>query len=328
MSSEIEANQSDGFSATVAALKNDFGHLGALIKTLGSPALCGEQVTIRAHYLPFRNGKPMSGELLDEIRLYICNFAMSRAEIDAAHAKADISSPQERLIIYNKLREDAADLFIKAQKSTSRNGECGELLLYLLTEWLLEAPQIMAKMSLKTNAQMPVHGSDGIHVKYDGASDKLIFFWGESKFHKTVKSGLSSAVESIASTIKYDKLKEDINLVRRYISLSGLDAKSQQKLVEYLDPLSPDYGKKVDASVCLIGFNFDGFAALDGVPSADLEATFCNLLQVAVAEATELLKELLSDAGVTHHQMEVFFLPVISVDELRIDFQNRIGWKV
>jgi len=327
LSSNVEPDASDPLSSTVAALTNDFGHLSAIIKTLGSPKVCGEQVTIRAHYLPFRNGKPMSGELLDEIRLYICNFAMSRAEIDAAHAKAATASPQERLIIYNKLREDAADLFIKAQKSTARNGECGELLLYLLTEWILEAPQIMAKMSLKTNAQMPVHGSDGIHVKYDIATDNLVFFWGEAKLHKTVKSGLTSAVDSIAGTLKYDKLKEDINLVRRYISLSGLDAKSQKKLVEYLDPLSPDYAKKVDASVCLIGFDFDGFAALDGVSSAELEATFCNLLEAAVTEATVLLKQLLSDAGVTHHRMEVFFLPVISVDELRMDFQNRIGWK-
>ena len=301
--------------------------LSALIKTLGPPVTCNEgRVTIRAHYLPFRNGKPRTGELLDVIRGYICNFALSRAEIEAVHKQALTATPQERMIAYNKLRDEAADLFIRAQKSTNRNGECGELLLYLLTEWILEAPQVMAKMSLKTNAQMPVHGSDGIHIKYDEASDSLIFLWGEAKLHATVGGAIASAVESIASTLEYDKLKQDINLIRRYVSLSGLSTTAQQRIVEYLDPLNPCYEKKVDASVCLIGFNFDGFAKLASVPSSELELTLTNLLNSAIAAAKTDLEARLLAAGVTHHMMDVFFLPVISVDQLRVDFQNRIGW--
>jgi Cap4 SAVED domain len=315
-------------SALVASLQNDFSSLGALIKTLGQPAQClGGNVTIRAHYLPFRNGKPRVGELLDEIRSYICNFAMHRAEIEKVHTSVANATDQERLIAYMKLRDEAADLFIKAQKSTSRNGECGELLLYLLTEWILEAPQIMAKMSLKTNASMPVHGSDGIHVKYDPASDTLIFFWGEAKLHSTVSGAIASAVTSIASTLKYDKLKEDINLVRRYVSLSGLSATAQKRIVEFLDPLSSNYDKKIDASVCLIGFDFDGFGKLAKAPASDLESTFAQLLGTAIISATKDLEDRLAFEGVTHHRMEVFFLPVESVDLLRKDWQNRIGWK-
>jgi hypothetical protein len=193
----------------VASLKNNFSILSALIKTLAPSTTCGGgHITIRAHYLPFRNGKPRVGELLDVIRGYICNFAMSRAEIDSVHQKVSAMTPQERMVAYNKLRDDAADLFIKAQISTNRNGECGELLLYLLTEWILDAPQILAKMSMKTNASMPVHGSDGIHIKYDEALDKLIFFWGEAKLHATVNGAMASAVSSIANTLQYDKLKE------------------------------------------------------------------------------------------------------------------------
>jgi hypothetical protein len=312
----------------IASLKTDFSQLGGLIKTLGKPGHCGGgNVTIRAHYVPFRNGKPMIGELLDVIRSYICNFAMSRAEIDAVHQKAAAGTPQQRMIAYNKLRDDAADLFIKAQKSTGRNGECGELLLYLLTEWILEAPQIMAKMSLKTNSQMPIHGSDGIHVKYDKNSDRLVFFWGEAKLHATVGGAIASAVASIASTLEYDKLKEDINLVRRYVSLSGLSTDAQQRLVEFLDPLSPDYEKKIDTSVCLIGFDFKGFKALSSVHVSNLELHFTALLKTAIASAAKDLEDRISAAGITHHTMEVFFFPVVSVDQLRIEFQNKIGWK-
>jgi superfamily II helicase len=53
-------------SDMIASLKNDFSQLNTLIKSLGTPGVCsGGNVTIRAHYLPFRNGKPMTGELLD-----------------------------------------------------------------------------------------------------------------------------------------------------------------------------------------------------------------------------------------------------------------------
>ncbi|MER8775180.1 DUF1837 domain-containing protein [Mesorhizobium sp. M0977] len=312
----------------IASMSNDFSHLKALIKTLEHTIQCTDKnVQVRAHYLPFRNGKPCTGELLDNIRGYICNFAMSRSEIDLVHKSAATFSPQQMLIAYNKLRDDAADLFIKAQKSTSRNGECGELILYLLIEWILEAPQILAKMSLKTSGQMPVHGSDGIHVKYDPATDGLIFFWGEAKFHATISGAMSSAVTSISSTLKYDKLKEDINLVRRYISFSGLSPGDQTKVVEFLDPLSQQYQKKTDASACLIGFDFDGFAKLKDCDSATLELRFRELLEEALKSAAASLASNLEAAGISHHRMEVFFIPVPSVEDLRIEFQNRIGWK-
>ena len=198
-----EKDDAGTLPAIIASLKNDFSSLSALIRTLGPPATCGGgDITIRAHYLPFRNGKPMTGELLDEIRSYICNFAMSRTEIAKVHELAETATHQQRLIAYTKLRDDAADLFMKAQKSTNRNGECGELLLYLLVEWILEAPQVLAKMSLKTNASMPIHGSDGIHVRYDSLSESLIFFWGEAKFHATIGGALDSALTSIVSTLK------------------------------------------------------------------------------------------------------------------------------
>ncbi|MDQ8730681.1 DUF1837 domain-containing protein [Bradyrhizobium sp. LHD-71] len=314
--------------ALVASLQGDFTSLSKFIRSLGPPAPCGDgDVVIRGHYLPFRGGKPRLGELLDHIRSYICNFALSRAEIQAVHSSVNSMSEQERLLAYVKLRDEAADLFIRAQRSTHRNGECGELLLYLFTEWILEAPQILAKMALKTNASMPVHGSDGIHIKYDPTCDSLIFFWGEAKLHSTVGGALRSAVESIASTLKYDKLKEDINLVRRFITLTGLSPEAQARVVEYLDPLSSNYDKKIDASTCLIGFDFRGFQRLAKVAAADLEAAFCELLRAELATASKTLEGLLKSQKITHHRMEVFFLPVESVDGLRIEWQNKIGWK-
>jgi hypothetical protein len=312
----------------IASLSTDFSELKHVIRTLGSPSKgVVPGVSIRIHYLPFSEGKARIGELLDTVRAYICNFALSRAEIHEVHRSVASASQQERLVAYTRLSTLASDLFIKAQKSTGRNGECGELLLYLLTEWVLGAPQLLAKMSLKTSGQMPVHGSDGIHVKYDSDKDRLIFYWGEAKVHKSVNSAIKAAVDSIATTLKFAKLKEDIRLVRRFVHLTGLSAAAQTELVEYLDPLNSKYDKKVNASVCLIGFDFDGFKRIKGLSQDVIEAEFCKLLDVSVSKASVKLCDELVDAGIHQHEMEVFFLPFESVNRLREEFQNSIGWK-
>ena len=231
------------------------------------------------------------------------------------------------MIAYNKLRDTAADLFIKAQKSTNRNGECGELLLYLLIEWFMKAPQVVAKMSLKTSGSMPVHGSDGIHAKYDDETGKLWFVWGESKLHATMAGALKAALASVADAIKFDKQKTDINLVRRNFDASGLPPGVKQALLDHLNPLRDAYYKKIDVSACLIGFDFPGFATLSGVAPEGLEDVFVDSLRAGIVNETATLGKLIKDNAIEHHRLELFFLPFESVDQLRVDFQNLIGWK-
>jgi hypothetical protein len=310
----------------VSSLQGNFSSLAKLICSLEPKSCSNDYITIRGHYLPFQGSKPRLGELLEHISLYICNFALSRSEIDAVHDKVRTASEQEKLLAYIWLRDSAAELFIKAQKSTNRNGECGELLLYLLTEWILEAPQLLAKMSMKTTSSMPVHSSDGIHVKFDAQSNKLVFFWGEAKIHKTIGSALSDAVNSISTALEHSKLKEDIRLVRRFISTTGLPVNAQAKIVEYLDPLSDSYDQKLYASTCLIGFDFATFSKLATVNANEIESFFAKELEEELKKATKSLQSLLTTKNISHHRLEVFFLPVESVAQLRNDWQMKIGW--
>lgn len=55
--------------------------------------------------------------------------------------------------------------------------ELWEIILFFLTEWILNAPIAISKIRLKTNPQMPVYWSDGIHISK--CWEKLIFW--ESK---------------------------------------------------------------------------------------------------------------------------------------------------
>ena len=185
MSVSVTDSSSEGSEALndfLALMRRDYSSLRVRIRTLEHTTKAAyPAVTIRAHYPSLRGGQPTIGELIDLLLTYIVPFALTRRECDAVkeqYGKVDADT-YDRL--RDTIRKDAIELFKKVSKRLNRNGEGGELLLYLLTEWVLEAPQIIAKMPLKTNSNMPVHGSDGIHVKLCSTSGKLMFIWGESK---------------------------------------------------------------------------------------------------------------------------------------------------
>ena len=70
--------------------------------------------------------------------------------------------------------ESCFDLFPKiTDNSPDKTGEAGETLLFFLMEAVLGAPQLVAKMELKTNSNDEVKGSDGIHVRWN-EQDKLV----------------------------------------------------------------------------------------------------------------------------------------------------------
>ena len=62
------------------------------------------------------------------------------------------------------------------------------------------APQLIAKMSLKTNPKMPVHGADGVHVRYSKADKRLLLYWGESKVHADVGAAISAGFKAAMAT--------------------------------------------------------------------------------------------------------------------------------
>lgn len=92
-----------------------------------------------------------------------------------------------------KLSQVAREKFKDALKN---KGELGEFLLFCFLEGHLDAPQIIAKYELKTAQNMPVHGSDGIHIKQNENSYYHLIF-GESKTYATLKSAITDAFNSI-----------------------------------------------------------------------------------------------------------------------------------
>jgi len=283
-------------------------------------------VNIHVHYPAFRDRKPTVNELVDAISLHITPFALPRSEVAKVDAKYGKVSVQEFKDATSLINAEAIDLFIKANKATNRSGEAGELLLYILTEWILDAPQIVAKMSLKTNPKMPVYGSDGVHVRFCSETSRLFIYWGESKFHQSITGAISSAAESIKKALLPDEAKHEINLVKRNIDFSGLKSDAKDAILKYLDPMDEDYNERVDVVTCIIGFDFKGFSALTATDPDAAEAEFCSLAEERLKKVAPTLASALEAQGLETQRLEMFFLPLPDVGAFRDAFQAKIGW--
>ena len=92
-------------------------------------------------------------------------------------------------------------------------------------------------MYLKTNNDMPVHGTDGIHARYDRTSGDLFLYWGKSKAHQTLAAALSSAMESLVTFIELGKEEKEIEIVHAHADLDDLTPQARKAFLDFLDPI-------------------------------------------------------------------------------------------
>lgn len=312
----------------IASLRGDYAHLSARLRELQHNVVCEfNDVTLRLHFPSFRQRNATVHELVEAISLHITNFALSREEVktvDIQYGKISANAFREET---TKLNQEAIRLFIKTAKATGRNGECGELLLYLLTEWKLNAPQIISKMSLKTNTDMPIHGSDGVHARYCSTMKRLYLYWGEAKLHARVTSAISDAAKSISTALSPEAINHEIGLIKKNINFSGLDDIAKAEFIEFLNPMTEKYNNRFDVVTCLIGFNFDGYQTVAADNGDDAEQRFASLATEQLKSIAPTISRNLKNQGLEKITLELFLLPLPSVQDLRNLFQDKIGWK-
>lgn len=305
-------------------LLGDFSQLTPRIKHLAYKTdACGERIDVRCSYISFRDGQPTFDDFIDITADHVIPFCLPRAEIREAQKAVASGDHVTAGRVMSKLSAKARNLFIKAKQGSHRSGEAGEIVLYLLTEWLLKAPQIVSKMYLKTNTQMPVHGTDGIHARFDSETKKLHLYWGESKAHKTVSSALASALESIKEFLDGSYDKREIDIVSSHADFEGMDEDATEAFLKYLDPYSEESNERVVTYSCLLVFDFN--PAL-GDKSEDAETIFVSSVNQAVEQFINSIQKAVDDKGLGPQRFEFFLLPVPSVQGFRDKFQARIGW--
>lgn len=271
------------------------------------------------HYLALRDSKPTVDEMLDVAHKRIVNFALPRSRIqqaiDEMTANPGSADP------WVALSTEARNLFIRTRDETKRSGELGEILLFMLAEWVLQAPIVACKMYLKTAHQMPVHGRDGIHLGFDG--DQLVVYWGESKLHQEISSALSDIVVSIGAYVaNAAERANEVRIVRANLDIDQTDVNLNAAVRSYFNPWSENSNLVSDRFACLAGFDSKIYKDVESLPHADAERAFIAAYERRIDSAGELVKKYVGDAHLEGLHFHFFLLPFPSIEAARLAFQK------
>lgn len=264
--------------------------------------------------------------------LWTCatNYALSRRrrlelrqEILEA-AEADLSKVN---LISNTVR----DAFIEFNNAfPQRSSEVGELLAYCIALEQLNAAQLLAKMSIKTNNNMPVHGLDGIHGKVENGWLTLYFL--ESKLSASANSGAKEFSNSVADFTNNSKqYGREYQLVRDIGNLDTLKPEDRKIALEYFDIFGSSDKQRRERYVGVILYSDPN--AFNSVPPANddhppgfHEKIFSENLTKHLKRHQESVVRHLTAAGGKPEKCRVFFVAVPDTAALRDLFYSAMGY--
>lgn len=221
-----------------------------------------------------------------------------------------------------KLSQVAREQFKEALKN---KGELGELLLFCFLEGYLKAPKILTKYDLKTSKNMPVHGSDGIHLKkYNDNSYYLIF--GESKTYSKLKDAIKDAFKSIVEFMREvnhsgDK-KSGIHFERGLLSRHIEKDVFEEDDKDVLEALVYPSKKTIDISIndafgIFIGYEIQ----ITDEQKILTDKAFKESIEKSVIKQVTGIKQYIIDeikkSGLLGSPFYIFVLPFTEIDENR-----------
>lgn len=275
----------------------------------------------RFFYVPLRDSKPTIDELIGAAYARMVNFAIPRWRINKAMAAYNATGAVDAMV---GLTQEARDLFIRTKAETSRSGELGEVLLFMLMEWVLSAPIVACKMYLKTSQQMPVHGTDGIHLGH--ADGGLVMYWGESKMHQTLSSALADILTSIGEQIADPaRRSNEVRLVRANLNLDHLDLDARHALLKYFDPYEKESNELLESYACFAGFDSNTYEKVKDLPQADAVKKLAELYETKIDKVFPTIVAKIKEVGLEEFRFTYFLLPFPSVDDARARFQKKLG---
>ncbi len=296
--------------------RGDRSDLAALLHDVEVNAqVGGTKVTCHCHCLKLdASGRPRAEELAKAIAEHATAFAIPRSKIASARDHLiRTGSPNQ----VNALYDQAKALFTDIASS----GEGGELLLFVLAETILRIPQLMCKMSLKTNPRMHVHGADGVHASVDPDTQRLALYWGESKLYADPTAAIRECLASIAPMLisagPDAANSRDLQLLDRAIDLD--DQNLEAALRRYLDPRDPLFLSLELRGICLVGFDSNAYGS-HSVQDQLARAIFAELPSWKENIVRRIGVENLSDFS-----LHFFCVPFPSAEEFRRVMRKYLG---
>lgn len=276
-------------------------------------------------YLAYKNGEPAQEVFLEYIYSQIIPFCLERKYFQEAFQKI-IETQDHQLML--KLGDEAKNLFINAKKKNNKTGEPGEIVLFTLLEYVLGAPRVLSKMNLKTNRNMEVYGSDGIHLKYDPESNCLYIYWGEAKLYKDLYKSLTRIAASVQSFGEKDLIGKsgrdyDVSLIERHADLGSEEAR--KALLEYLDPYEEKHKDLKEIFACLSVWDCGVYEEIENEPADKVEEIFKERYKEIIKSACEAFESQIEAKGLNKLQFQFFLIPIKSVYQFRKLFCDKVG---
>jgi Cap4 SAVED domain len=296
----------------------------------------GMSVSGKFFYLNFQDGQPTVDEFVEFLYWNIIPFCIPRREREEQRLRYS-QTGDERYI--HELTDKARNLFIRAKKRASlpldaegrpqtiSTGEPGELILFMLLEAARGAPQIACKMYLKTSEQMPVHGSDSIHISHGSQAGSLRLIWGESKLYQQLSAALDEICASIAGFLSDEEGRthrdRDIDVLKDHVDID--DPAWRAALLKFFDPYEPESNLREEGYACFVGFDYGTYANLTEVAVHEREQRLRTELTSRIASACSLFAEKLRTSNLSHLRIDFFLIPFPSVSDLRRKFLDKLG---
>ena len=248
----------------------------------------------------------------------IADFAIPRSEVNRALDEARRLGSAAPV---NRLNAKARNLFTELPKS----GEGGEVLLSMLAEHYLGLPQMFTKMVLKTNPQMHIHGSDGIHVGVNKSNGNLAVYWGESKLYQDTASAIRNCFASLAPFLletggSGSTQERDLQLMRDGLDLDDDDLEDAIK--HFLDPNDARFKKLEYRGLCLVGFDAEAYPVQ---PNSKEMEELKTEIEAVFEECKDHISTRVATERIHTFEIETFCLPFPSVEDFRCAFRGELG---
>jgi hypothetical protein len=251
---DFNANDLKGFVRSNAnALET---HLQSVVRDY---PIEGTKTKLHSHFVFVdQNGHEHMERLIEAMRSRVTDYAIPRKTIKEAQLKDLETGTTDNV---NRLYEAVKNLFTDLEKS----GEGGELLLFMLAENFLKLPQILCKMSLKTDSRDHFKGSDGVYADIDDDGN-LMLYWGESKVYDDIQSSIRDCLNSLSPFILEPESissarENDLFLLSQNVNLD--DPKILGALKNYLDQHNPQSRKIKYCGIALVCFDHSSYKVDD-----------------------------------------------------------------
>ena len=245
--------------------------------------------------------------LLDNIINYVLDTNEPTQSVLSDHQKEKITIQRYR---------DARSFFITSLKQNT--GEIGEMLLFMILE-TNGMPQVVSKMLLKTNPNLPYNGFDAIHVKY--TNGEITYYLGESKMIKNFNTALQKSIESITDSLKNQKkIEYEINIIKKHIDKNRFGKEVSDELINALNPYTSDKKNLSYSYPIFIGCDWKSF----GVDVISHNENFDEYVKKKYSknhgEIESNIKEKINISELKNEISHFYILPFTNIEKFRTDF--------